>query len=124
MDEVMALVATTGFLGVLVGGLITHRFSLGREKRKEHNELMLPLKKRVSASIDNPYDKIEKEDISPIRHLVSPKQYDSIMAIYEAYTAEYYTCFTGEGIAPYQRFEKTPALVAALRKLFEVLPLK
>ncbi|HGV9306071.1 TPA: hypothetical protein ACNOH7_001976 [Vibrio fluvialis] len=120
----MALVATTGFLGVLVGGLITHRFSLGRERRKEHNEQMLPLKKHVSACIDNPYDKLEKEDISPIRHLVSAKQYDSIMAIYEEYSAEYYACFTGEGIAPYQRFEKTPALVASLHKLFNALPLK
>lgn len=31
-----------GLLGVLIGGLSTHRFSLGRDKRKEYNEAVTP----------------------------------------------------------------------------------
>jgi hypothetical protein len=31
-----------GLLGVLIGGLSTHRFSLGRDKRKEYNEAVAP----------------------------------------------------------------------------------
>ncbi|AVF61974.1 TPA: hypothetical protein ACPJ2P_000776 [Vibrio alginolyticus] len=40
MNEVLGLMATSGFLGMLVGGLLTHRFSLARDRRKERIEAL------------------------------------------------------------------------------------
>ncbi|MCQ9067307.1 hypothetical protein [Vibrio alginolyticus] len=42
MNEVLGLMATSGFLGMLVGGLLTHRFSLARDRRKERIEALTP----------------------------------------------------------------------------------
>ncbi|BBM64924.1 TPA: hypothetical protein P0E26_005029 [Vibrio harveyi] len=37
----------TGVFGVLVGGLLGHRFALGRDKRKEYNEVIIPVREAL-----------------------------------------------------------------------------
>ena len=42
MDPILS-----GILGVLIGGFIGHRFALGRDKRKEFNDCISPLREKL-----------------------------------------------------------------------------
>lgn len=37
----------SGILGVLIGGFVGHRFALGRDKRKEFNDCISPLREKL-----------------------------------------------------------------------------
>jgi len=89
----------TGVLGVLIGGFIGHRLALGRDKRIEHNSIMLPLKQKVLEHIDSlknhkNYLYISEGDISKLRCRLSEKQYSLIKVAHNDYAKLYQQCGT------------------------------
>ena len=57
MDPILS-----GILGVLVGGFIGHRFALGRDKRKEFNDCIFPLREKLLHQIDRLSDRLDVYD--------------------------------------------------------------
>ncbi|EGR9044515.1 hypothetical protein LG819_004731 [Vibrio parahaemolyticus] len=86
MDGILEIVATSSFVGMLVGGLITHNLTLGRDKRKEYNDAVRPLKAHISearrSSLKNP---LTLDMIVAVEHFVSPKLYDRLMSLFKDY---------------------------------------
>ncbi len=44
----------TGVFGVLTGALLDHRFALSRDKRREYNEVVVPLKSAIQKKLTPP----------------------------------------------------------------------
>ncbi|HAV1324440.1 TPA: hypothetical protein L3N00_000780 [Vibrio parahaemolyticus] len=73
-SSVLGLVTTSSFVGMLVGGLIGHRLALGRDKRKEYNEVVRPLKDRIDVAKERCKTQVSLEsDIKKARHYISSR---------------------------------------------------
>ncbi|MCQ9067306.1 hypothetical protein [Vibrio alginolyticus] len=73
-SSVLGLVTTSSFVGMLVGGLIGHRLALGRDKRKEYNEVVRPLKDRIDTAKEHCKTQVSLEgDIKKARHYISSR---------------------------------------------------
>lgn len=73
-SSVLGLVTTSGFVGMLIGGLITHRLTLWRDKRKEYNEVVRPLKDRIDVAKERCKTQVSLEsDIKKARHYISSR---------------------------------------------------
>jgi hypothetical protein len=74
------------FLTLLLGGLIGNRFALGRDKRKEHNSVIRPLKQKVLEYIDSlkssKHQSLTESDIKVLRGIVSEKKYAVIKELH------------------------------------------
>jgi hypothetical protein len=81
MDPILS-----GILGVLVGGYIGHRLALGRDKRKEHNSVVLPLKQKVLAYIDefkqSGHINFNESEIKTLRGVVPERKYNQVKDLY------------------------------------------
>lgn len=73
-SSVVGLVTTSGFVGMLIGGLITHRLTLWRDRRKEYNEVVRPLKDRIDRAKEHCKTQVSLEgDIKKARHYISSR---------------------------------------------------
>ncbi|HHC7401636.1 hypothetical protein ACX02_06275 [Vibrio parahaemolyticus] len=73
-SSVLGLVTTSSFVGMLVGGLIGHRLALGRDKRKEYNEVVIVLKDRIDTAKEHCKTQVSLEgDIKKARHYISSR---------------------------------------------------
>ncbi|ELB1136023.1 hypothetical protein QQ214_000386 [Vibrio parahaemolyticus] len=73
-SSVLGLVTTSSFVGMLVGGLIGHRLALGRDKRKEYNEVVIVLKDRIDTAKGHCKTQVSLEgDIKKARHYISSR---------------------------------------------------
>jgi hypothetical protein len=81
MDPILS-----GILGVLVGGFIGHRLTLDRDKRKEHNSVVLPLKQKVLEYIDefkqSGHINFNESEIKTLRGVVSERKYNQVKYLY------------------------------------------
>jgi hypothetical protein len=74
------------FLTLLLGGFIGNRLALGRDKRKEHNEVVLPLKQTVLTYIDelkqSGHLNFNESEIKTLRGIVSERKYNQVKDLY------------------------------------------
>jgi hypothetical protein len=74
------------FLTLLLGGVLGNRFALGRDKRKEHNAVVLPLKQKVLAYIDelkkSRHLNFNESEIRTLRGIVSEREYNQVKDLY------------------------------------------
>jgi hypothetical protein len=80
----------SGVIGVLIGALLGHMLALGRDKRKEYNLAIRPLKQKILKHVDslkegktNQY--ISDDDISEIRCWLPEKLYGLIKLAHKNY---------------------------------------
>ena len=77
------------FLTLILGGLIGHRLALGRDKRKEHNVVVLPLKQKVLAYIDllkeSQHLGFSENEIKTLRGIISERKYDLVKKLYNEF---------------------------------------
>lgn len=111
---------------MLVGGLITHRLALGRDKRKEYNDAIRPLKSLVSKTSRSPImGALTRESIDAVEHYVSPRVYAKLVERLNEYrekTAET-TQMDGWGV-PYMDEEDKVEVRAILTKMNKLLKVK
>lgn len=80
----------TGLLGVLVGVFIGHRLSLGRDIRREHNEIVQPVRLSILKAIGDmeegyAWKNFTDSDLDSIRNIYNDKQrllLDSVVSKY------------------------------------------
>lgn len=81
----------------LIGGIIGHWLSLGRDRRKEHNEVVLPIKKKVLEHLDCLNDgslslRLNESDIKSLRGIVNERQYKKIKLVFAEYKSVLREC--------------------------------
>ncbi|PSW53488.1 hypothetical protein [Photobacterium leiognathi] len=81
----------TGLLGVLIGGFIGHRFALGRDKRKEHNDVVLPIKQKLLDHLDylsecSTQSYISETDLKALRGILKERHYKKIKLAFDCYS--------------------------------------
>ncbi|HHY0418763.1 TPA: hypothetical protein ACVU4V_000405 [Vibrio parahaemolyticus] len=86
-SSVLGLVTTSGFVGMLIGGLITHRLTLWRDKRKEYNEVVRPLKDKIDTakSYSKSYVSLDSE-IKTARYYIKSRTLRSLKEKYAEYS--------------------------------------
>ena len=79
------------FLTLLLGGLIGNRFALGRDKRKEYNAVVLPLKQKVLAYIDlleeSNHLSFSEREVKALRGIISERKYRVIQKLYNEFVS-------------------------------------
>ncbi|WP_328189796.1 hypothetical protein [Marinobacter sp. OP 3.4] len=77
------------FLTLLLGGLIGNWLAIGRDKRKEYNAVVLPLKQKVLTYIDQLKESkhldFRESEIKALRGIVSERKYENIRYLYNEY---------------------------------------
>ncbi len=84
-------------LSCLIGVIIGHWLSLGRDRRKEHNDVVLPIKQKVLEHIDYLDDgylllTLSETDIKPLRNIVSERKYKKIKLAFSEYKSVLRKC--------------------------------
>ena len=73
-------------LTLFLGGLLGNRFALGRDKRKEHNAVVLPLKQKVLAYIDDlkqsRHLNFNESEIKSLRGIISERKYNQVKDLF------------------------------------------
>ncbi|WP_274057887.1 hypothetical protein [Vibrio parahaemolyticus] len=125
-SSVLGLVTTSSFVGMLVGGLIGHRLALGRDKRKEYNDAIRPLKSLVSKTSRSPLKgSLTRESIDAVEHYVSPRVYVKLVEALNEYREKMAetTQTDGWGV-PYMDEEDKVEVRAILTKMDKLLKVK
>ncbi|MCQ9040255.1 hypothetical protein H2C98_02035 [Vibrio parahaemolyticus] len=126
MDGILEIVATSSFVGMLVGGLITHNLTLGRDKRKEYNDAIRPLKSLVSQASRSPLKgSLTRESIDAVEHYVSPRVYVKLVEALNEYREKMAetTQTDGWGV-PYMDEQDKVEVRAILTKMDKLLKVK
>lgn len=90
MSSVWSLVATSSFFSMCVGGVLGHRFSLWRDRRKEHNEAVIPFKDALyDAEKECRIQQSFEEEIKEVRHHISKRTLRELEKCYETYRRLY-----------------------------------
>lgn len=73
-------------LTLFLGGVLGNQFALGRDKRKEHNAVVLPLKQKVLAYIDelkqSRHLNFNESEIKTLRGVISEQKYNQVKGLY------------------------------------------
>lgn len=88
----------SGLIGVLVGALIGNRLALGRDKRKEYNLIVIPVRevliKQLSMLNDGNFQHgLNESDIEKLQARSSNSEFKRIKKIYKTY--DYYRSNSG-----------------------------
>ena len=80
----------TGLLGALIGGFIGHKFALGRDKRKEHNDVVLPIKQKLLDHLDylskcSTQSYISENELKELRGILKESHYKKIKSAFDSY---------------------------------------
>lgn len=122
----------SGICGVLVGALLGHFFSLGRDKRKEFNLATESMRRNAFAHLDEISDnsigskKINSNDILVLKGILGGISSREIENRYKVYDKCYWEIFNTDTpsspIAPQQpKMEKIPECKLALKQLINSL---
>ncbi|MBE4463935.1 hypothetical protein HJ014_04320 [Vibrio parahaemolyticus] len=86
MDGFLEAFATGGFVVMLIGGLLAHRLTLGRDKRKEYNEVVIPLKDKITIAQKHCKTQVPLEgDIKKVEYHVNKRTLRSLNEKYAEY---------------------------------------
>ncbi|HCG5924745.1 TPA: hypothetical protein NJ084_004642 [Vibrio parahaemolyticus] len=115
-----------GLLGVLVGTLLGHRFTLHRERRKEYNEVIIPLKKAIRKKAND----LNSSSIDP--SLVSATQFKISDSLYHRIDNEFQkygqlmreAMHTDEWGISHLKDDFVPQLIKILNKMDSLLKVK
>tara|TARA_R110001606_G_scaffold109051_2_gene234537 strand:- start:190 stop:567 length:378 start_codon:yes stop_codon:yes gene_type:complete len=74
----------------LVGVIIGHRLSLGRDRRKEHNEVIRPIKQQLLEHLGylsegSAYLMLNEKDINSLYGVISKREYGKILLVFSEY---------------------------------------
>jgi hypothetical protein len=125
----------TGLLGVLLGTLLGHKLSLGRDKRKEYNQAIEVLRVKSLKHLDSmANDKIgnmlvNSDEIISLKAVIGhklSKNIESTFDLYEqTYNAVFKTQIPSTPINPQPiNTDKIPECRVALKQFVEALELK
>ena len=125
----------TGLLGVLIGALLGHKLSLGRDKRKEYNQAIEVLRVKSLKHLESmANDKIgnmlvHSDEILSLKAVVGHKQSKNIESAFDYYEQTYYAVFKTKipstPINPQPiNTDKIPECKRALIQFVEALELK
>ncbi|QFI36332.1 hypothetical protein FR932_00125 (plasmid) [Moritella marina ATCC 15381] len=87
MDPILS-----GLLGVLVGAILGHRLSLGRDRRKEFNQATELLRKNSIIQLDSMEDdyigtkRVTEDEIQTLRSIIGDKRSKKIAYAFKLYT--------------------------------------
>ncbi|HHI5024091.1 TPA: hypothetical protein ACP5VK_003158 [Vibrio parahaemolyticus] len=85
-SSVVGLVTTSSFVGMLVGGLIGHRLTLWRDKRKEYNEVVIILKDKIDTAKGYSNSPVSLDsEIKTARHYIKSRTLRSLKEKYAEY---------------------------------------
>jgi len=118
------------FLTLLIGGFIGNRLAIGRDRRKDFNDIANPLfetleKQRLCAELGTypaSANGIEKESFIPILRKISKLKYKSLEKSIDEYILAKNSC--GEYVEGYYIFNKPQVLIQSIKKLQSYLPHK
>ena len=122
----------SGLLGVLIGALLGHRFALGRDKRKEWNAVVKPIKQRIHEHIDELQEYntsniwLDESEIRLLRMHLSAARYQIIKKHLDSYIATKEDEGTVDSFLPVivYSLESRGKMVRNLRSIDEILKLK
>ncbi|HCG6770824.1 TPA: hypothetical protein NJ252_004483 [Vibrio parahaemolyticus] len=128
--EKLAIAIVSCLIGVLIG----HRFQLGRDKRKEYNDAVLPLKQRIQDHSDELsetsfiFSPLKKEEIKKVRFFLKSSKYQELVGSHAKYNQKLsvlgkLTQISERNKRYYSQTERDE-LISALHKMDELLPLK
>ncbi|WP_102795131.1 hypothetical protein [Bowmanella denitrificans] len=112
-----------GIVGILIGGLVGNRLAIGRDRRKEYNEIADALHERLEnqaltaqkGQFPNDANSLDNASFIPLRRKLSNRQNRKLDAAIEDYASSKQQCgYIETGL--YQ-FNKPEILIAAIRKL-------
>ncbi|REG82161.1 hypothetical protein [Marinomonas pollencensis] len=113
----------TGIVGILVGGLVGNRLAIGRDRRKEYNEIVDALHERLESQaliaqkgqFPNDAHSLDNASFIPLRRKLSNRQNKKLDVAIEGYAAAKQQC--GYFETGLYHFNKAEILIAAIRKL-------
>jgi hypothetical protein len=122
----------SGIFGVLVGGLLGHLFSLGREKRKEFNSATESIRQKAFAHLDEISEsklgnkRIDDNDLLVLKGVLGHQATLEIEKRYSVYNISYWAALkTDKPSNPLDpqpiQTEKIPECKAALKELLKTL---
>ncbi|WKE65507.1 hypothetical protein PVT67_17850 [Gallaecimonas kandeliae] len=114
----------TGLLGTLIGLFFGNRLALGREKRKEFNEIALPIfevleKQRISAksgSFPNSANSFGENSLIGLKQHISSSKYKRLDISLANYVQAKKSCGTFNSVGDYD-FNKPDVLISAIEDL-------
>ena len=127
MSELLA-----GLFGILIGGFFTHRFSLGRDKRKEYNEAVTPflkflLQAEEQANNGRLWSKWNDEDLIKIQLRLSNKKIVKLKELIKLYKASVQKAYPEnkekpwEGSEPIRKeLENTVTIIQDMKNLLKL----
>lgn len=112
-----------GIVGILIGGLVGNRLALGRDQRKEFNEIADALHERLenqaliaqNGQFPNDANGLDNASFIPLRRKLSNRQNRKLDAAIENYSSAKQQC--GYFEAGIYHFNKSDILIAAIREL-------
>ncbi|HBH7886617.1 TPA: hypothetical protein KDX55_000569 [Vibrio parahaemolyticus] len=124
-SSVVGLVTTSSFVGMLVGGLITHRLTLWRDKRKEYNTAVEPVKTNVEKAIRNVMRvHLDTEACYALRSVLSRGQYEKLIELVTLYEKAFCADWPEYGEKRLTPKERHEAILKPLKEIDALLKLK
>lgn len=124
IEGILGIVATSSFVGGLVGVHLAHRFTLWRDRRKEYNDAVIPLKHLIEMASNPPFRPLQKSDISPIKHKVPDRLYGKLIPLHERYIALHNKSYVQEDDSPFTTYKRHPDMDKLLRRMDKLLKVK
>ncbi|WP_185230337.1 hypothetical protein [Teredinibacter franksiae] len=92
----------SGLLGVLIGGLIGHRLSLGRDMRREYNDVVQPVRLSILKALDDidkghAWKAFTENDIDKIRNILDENKRLTLDSLVKKYWEAYKQAHNSDG---------------------------
>ncbi|HCZ9602881.1 TPA: hypothetical protein O4H83_001140 [Vibrio cholerae] len=116
----------TGVFGVLTGALLGHRFALSRDKRKEHNEVVVPLKRAIQESVNKPSSYgVDAALVHAVQFKISDTRYHKLTKEYGKYSELMREAiYPDDWGVPQLKNEFVPKIVDSLNKMDSLLTVR
>ncbi|WP_336938254.1 hypothetical protein [Vibrio cholerae] len=116
----------TGIFGVLIGALLGHRLALGRDKRKEYNEVVVPLKSAIQKEANNPRPFIiDSTLVNAVQFKIPPSHYRKLTNEYQKYTGTMTKAiYSNDWGEPQLNHQLVPQIVQSLNNMDSLLKVR
>ncbi|RZG16805.1 hypothetical protein EXT47_05620 [Pseudoalteromonas sp. CO342X] len=116
----------TGMFGVAVGALLGHNFALGRDKRKEYNEVVVPLKSAIREKVNDPSScGLDYALVSALQFKISDSHYQKLTNEYRKYGEVMREAIYSDDLGvPQLKGELVPQIVESLNKMDSLLKIR